>query len=114
MMDIDSALAAVRSAAKASGKPVYSRALRMLSKKVSQLVEVNVGKLDSLSSEGSVILVPGRVLGEGDVTKKLFVGAVAFTASAAQKIIAAGGEALLMKDFVAKFGEGKGVFLVGD
>jgi ribosomal protein L18E len=38
---------------------------------------------------------------------------VAFTASAAQKISSAGGEALLMKDFVAKFGEGKGVFLVG-
>lgn len=112
-MDIDSALAAVKTAAKASRKPVYKRAVKMLSKKNNQLVEVNVGKLDLVSSEDGILLVPGKVLGEGDVSKKLHVGAVAFTASAAQKISSAGGEALLMKDFVAKFGEGKGVFLVG-
>jgi large subunit ribosomal protein L18e len=113
MIDIDSALAAVKTAAKASRKPVYKKAVKLLSKKTNQLVEVNVGKLDLVSAEGSVLLVPGKVLGEGDVSKKLYVGAVAFTASAAQKISSAGGEALLMKDFVAKFGEGKGVFLIG-
>lgn len=113
MMDTESALAAVKSAAKASGKPVYKRAAKMLSKKNNQLVEVNVGKLDAVSSKGNVLLVPGKVLGEGDVSKKLYVGAVAFTASAIQKITSAGGEALLMKDFVVKFGESKGVFLVG-
>lgn len=112
-MDIDSALAAVKMAAKASRKPVYKRAVKMLSKKNNQLVEINVGKLDLVSSEDGILLVPGKVLGEGDVSKKLHVGAVAFTTSAAQKINSAGGEALLMKDFVAKFGAGKGVFLVG-
>jgi large subunit ribosomal protein L18e len=113
MMDIESAVAAVKSAAKASKKPVYKRALKMLSKKVNLLAEVNVGKLDTLSTDDGVLLVPGKVLGEGYVTKKMHVGAVAFTASAVQKINSAGGEALLMKDFVAKFGEGKGVALVG-
>jgi len=113
MMELDSAIAAVKSAAKASGKPIYKRALKMLSREANRLVKVNVGKLDSFPPDASVILVPGKVLGEGEVSRKLSVGAVAFTASAAQKITSAGGEALLIKDFVAKFGEGKGVLLVG-
>ncbi len=113
MMDIETALTAVKAAAKTSKRPVYKRAFKLLSKKVNQLAEVNVGKLDLVSSDGGVILVPGKVLGEGFVTKKMHVGAVAFTASAAQKIREAGGEALLMKDFVARFGEGKEVLLVG-
>jgi large subunit ribosomal protein L18e len=113
MIDLDSALAAAKAAARASKKPIYRRAVKMLSKKTSQLVEVNVGKLDTISAEGGVLLVPGKVLGEGEVSKELHVGAVAFTGSAAQKISSAGGEALLIKDFVAKYGEGKGVFLVG-
>ena len=113
MMDLDSALAAAKAAARSSKKPVYKRAVKMLSKKTAQLVEVNVGKLDMISSEGSLLLVPGKVLGEGDVSKELHVGAVAFTASAIQKISSAGGEALLIKDFVAKHGDGKGVFLIG-
>jgi large subunit ribosomal protein L18e len=113
MIDKDSALAAAKSAARSSRKPVYRQAVKMLSRKTNRLVEVNVGKLDNMSSEGSVLLVPGKVLGEGDVTKELHVGAVAYTTSAAQKISSAGGEALLLKDFVAKYGEGKGVLLVG-
>jgi large subunit ribosomal protein L18e len=113
MIDIDSALAAAKAAARSSKKPVYRRAVRMLSKRVNRLVEVNVGKLDAISAEGGILLVPGKVLGEGDVSKELHVGAVAFTGSAIQKISAAGGEALLIKDFVAKYEEGKGVLLVG-
>jgi large subunit ribosomal protein L18e len=113
LIDIDSALAAAKAAARSSHKPVYKRAVKMLSRRTNQLVEVNVGKLGSISTEEGLLLVPGKVLGDGEVDKKLHVGAVAFTASAIQKINSAGGEALLIKDFVAKYGEGKGVHLVG-
>ena len=113
MIDLESALNAAKSAAKSTKKPVFKRAVKMLSKKTNQLAKVNVGKLDSISPEGGVILVPGKVLGEGEVGKALHVGAVAYTSSAADKITSAGGEALLIKDFIVKYAEAKGVFLVG-
>jgi len=113
LIDLESALVAARAAARTSKKPVYRRAVKLLSKKTNQLVEVNVGKLEAISPEDGVLLVPGKVLGEGEVSKKLHVGAVAFSASAVQKIGSAGGEALQIKEFVAKYAEGKGVLLVG-
>jgi large subunit ribosomal protein L18e len=113
MLQVESALEAVKAAAKSSGKPVYRRALKVLSKPVNSLPELNVGKLDAVAPDGSAVLVPGKVLGEGAVTKKLSVGAVSFTRSAAAKIAGAGGEALLLKDFVVKHGDGKGVLLIG-
>ena len=113
MLDIESAVTAIKSAADASGRAVFKRALKMLKSTSSAFPEVNVGKLDLVSQEDSIVLVPGKVLGDGTVAKKLHVGALSFTPAAAKKITKAGGEALSLKAFVQKYGNGKGVLLIG-
>jgi large subunit ribosomal protein L18e len=77
------------------------------------MAAVNVGKLNRVASEGSLILVPGKVLGTGEVTKKLRVGALSFSAEGSRKIKEAGGEALRLTEFVKKYGKSGGVQVYG-
>jgi len=78
-----------------------------------RMAAVNVGKLDRLAEEDSLILVPGKVLGTGVVTKRLKVGAFSFSTEAARKINEAGGEALKLEEFVKKYGKTGGIRVIG-
>ena len=81
----------------------------------TQIFAVNVGDIDERFADGTVTLaelqgvglVPRKyskvkVLGEGEVTKKLLVKATAFSASAKEKIEKAGGTAELIPSKHAK------------
>ncbi len=47
---------------------------------------VNVFKIESLARDGETLIVPGKVLGEGDFTKKVTIAAFAFSDGARTKI----------------------------
>jgi len=51
-----------------------------------QQPEVNLYKLERLTKEGETVLIPGRVLGAGELTHKLNVIALSFSKTALQKI----------------------------
>ena len=58
---------------------------------------VNVGVLDQMAGpEGSIELSGMKVLGSGKVTRKLSVSAAGFSATAKDKIEAAGGQAVVV------------------
>ena len=58
---------------------------------------VNVGVLDQMAGpEGSIELSGMKVLGSGRVTRKLSVSAAGFSATAKDKIEAAGGQAVVV------------------
>jgi large subunit ribosomal protein L15 len=58
---------------------------------------INIGELDQIvGPENRVELFGLKVLGRGKVTRKLTVGAAAFSASAKSKIEAAGGEVVVL------------------
>ena len=92
--------------------PVWNASARMLGAPAGRRVEVNLGRLSRISKQGEPIFVPGKVLGFGTLDKKLTVGAFSFSAAARSKIVAAGGVALSVAQFLDKFPEGKGVKLV--
>jgi len=70
---------------------------------------VNVAKLDRLCKDGEVILVPGKVLSYGNITKKLTVSALAFSKVAAEKITKAGGKVLSINELVKENPKGSKV-----
>ena len=47
---------------------------------------VNLSRLDRFTSDNEVIVVPGKVLGTGDLNHKLTVAAFSFSESAKEKI----------------------------
>jgi large subunit ribosomal protein L18e len=78
-----------------------------------RMATVNVGKIDRLAGERSVFVVPGKVLGTGEVRKKLSVGAISFSEEARRKIQKAGGEALDIASFLKKYSKKEGIVVVG-
>jgi len=99
-------------AGKEGKAPVWSVASELLGRPASLKVEVNLGRISRMAKEGEAIFVPGKVLGSGLIDKKVTVGAFMFSASARNKILANGGEALSVDQFVKKFPDGSGVKLV--
>ncbi len=109
----DSTRIMLKRASKASGARIWLDASKHLSKSVSRKPEVNVGKISRLTGKDDVVLIPGKVLGGGGVSHRVIVGAYSFTRSAAEKITAAGGDALTMSEFLKRYSSGKDVKLIG-
>ncbi|HUI01670.1 MAG TPA: 50S ribosomal protein L18e [Nitrososphaerales archaeon] len=91
--------------------PIWKEAARYLASGTATWPEVNVGHLSRIG-DAAAVFVPGKVLGTGEVAKKLNVGAFSFSASAKSKIEAAGGKTFTVEEFVKKYPEGSGVALV--
>jgi len=98
--------------ARSDSKPaIWRDAARYLSSGTVTWPEVNVARLARVG-DASAVFVPGKVLGTGNLEKKLDVGAFSFSASARSKIERAGGKAYTVEAFVKKYPEGSGVALV--
>jgi large subunit ribosomal protein L18e len=75
--------------------------------------EVNVGQISRHSKEGSQVLVPGKVLGVGNIDHKVTVAAYSFSRDAAKKIQASGGTCLDISEFMKSQTSVKDVLLLG-
>ncbi|MEM0449388.1 MAG: 50S ribosomal protein L18e [Methanomassiliicoccales archaeon] len=75
--------------------------------------EVNLSKLERYANEGDIIVVPGKVLGAGTISKKLTVAAYKFSDSAAKKIEEAGGRKLTIPELMREAPSGRDVRIMG-
>ncbi len=55
---------------------------------------INVDKINDLSNDGDIIVVPGYVLGTGNIDKKVTVGALHFSKEASEKLARSGSSAM--------------------
>lgn len=74
---------------------------------------VNLSRINRYTKEGEIALVPGKVLGDGIIEKKIDIAAFIFSDSAKEKIKAAGGSALSISELFKKNPDAKGVRLIG-
>jgi large subunit ribosomal protein L18e len=94
-------------------KPIWKRVAEDLEKSRRNRRVVNLSRINRYSKEGEVVVVPGKVLGDGVLEKKLDIAAFQFSQSAIEKIKNAGGNAMTIKELLEKNPEGKGVKLLG-
>jgi large subunit ribosomal protein L18e len=69
--------------------------------------DANLSDLNKL--EGQVLVVAGKVLSQGEISKKIKVVALNFSEKAKEKLLKAGCEVVLLKDEIQKNKDGKGV-----
>ncbi len=93
--------------------PVWLAVGDMLEKRGSRRVEVNLSRIAKHTQSGSVVVVPGKVLGSGTINHKITLCAFTLSQNAAKKIIDAGGQIISMKEFVEKFPKGSKVTIIG-
>jgi len=99
-------------AGKKQKAPIWTDASHLLSGPASNRVEVNLGRISRIVEDGEAVFVPGKVLGNGVIVRKVTVGAFAFSDSAKSKIESSGGAALTIGEFLKKYPKGSGVKLV--
>lgn len=64
----------------------WNKAASILASPRRNKVAVNLDALDKISKEGDTLVVPGKVLGNGDVSKKLRIAALSFSQEALKKL----------------------------
>ncbi|UCD03375.1 MAG: 50S ribosomal protein L18e [Candidatus Aenigmatarchaeota archaeon] len=80
-------------------KPFWRALAKKLNRPRRKAYEVNLFSLERYAGKETVI-VPGYVLGTGDITKPVNVAALKFSAKAEEKIKKAGGKVMDVFDFV--------------
>jgi large subunit ribosomal protein L18e len=93
--------------------PLWCRVATDLSGPSRQLTTVNVGRLDALADQNAVLVVAGKVLASGNITKKVTVAAYQVSAGAKAKITACGGTVLSLVEMAKKEPKAKGCALIG-
>lgn len=92
---------------------LWSSVARNLSKPSRQRRIVNVSRLNHFTAEDEVVVVPGKVLGSGELKHKLTVAAWDFSKSARERIEQAKGTCLSIDELMKKSPEGKKIRIIG-
>ena len=103
----------LRRAAKTHEAPVWADVAEKLARSRHQVDPVNIGRLERLVDANALVVVPGKLLAGGELTKSLTVGAFHYSALARAKIHSAGGKALSIEELVKAHPDGSGVRLLG-
>jgi large subunit ribosomal protein L18e len=103
----------LRRASKKNKAPIWRALERELSRPRRNRREVNVGALADKTADGQVIVVPGKVLGSGEIGHKLTLCAITISESATKKINACGGKLVNLSNLVEQYPDGKGVRMIG-
>jgi large subunit ribosomal protein L18e len=65
------------------------------------------------TDDGQVVVVPGKILGSGEIGHKLTVCAVTISESAEKKITSSGGKLVSLSRLIELYPDGKGVRIIG-
>ena len=91
--------------------PVWRAVARGLNKPRRQGFEVRLFELEKAGE--NAVVVPGTVLGEGELTRPLQIAALRFSGRAREKIEKAGGKALTIRELAEQNPSGKGIRIMG-
>ncbi len=91
---------------------IYKAAALELSKVRKNRREVNIRKINELTKEGDVVMVPGKVLGEGLLDHKVEISAFSFTEDAKNKIKKSGSIAITLGEIIEKNPSGSNIKLI--
>ena len=91
---------ACRKVANSKGIGAYAKIADELSRSASQRAEVNLDKIEKLAKTGDVVVIPGKVLATGILSKKVSIVAFSASDSALDKIKASGSTFTKLQEYV--------------
>jgi large subunit ribosomal protein L18e len=99
--------------ARENDAPLWRDIAKRLSKPGARWAAVNLSRLERYASEGEVLIVPGKLLGSGEVSKPLKVAAFKASRTAKEKVEAAGGQVLTIRQLMDENPKGSGIRIMG-
>ncbi len=97
---------------KGKEKGIWKRTAELLALPRRRRVEVNLYKLSKYGDEKKVLLVPGKVLGSGNLDKKITVAAFSFSESAKKALKHTKSKIMDIEELVKENPEGKDVMII--
>jgi len=93
--------------------PIWRDIARRLEKPSRVWAEVNISRIAMHVKKGETLIVPGKLLGAGDIDYPVTVAAFKASKGAKAKIIAAGGTVVTIPQLVKENPKGTGVRIMG-
>ena len=103
----------LKTASRENDAPIWKSIAKKLEGPSRNWPIVNISKIDYNASKNSKVIIPGKIMGSGKLSKKVTVSAFSFTKSAVKKIESAGGSCMYYRDFIKKNPTGKDVMVIG-
>lgn len=92
--------------------PLWRSLAESLAGSSSRRAQVNISRIARYTKKGEVIAVPGKVLGAGRIAHPVTVAAFNFSKQATEKITAAKGKCVSIRDLINKFPKGTNIKII--
>jgi large subunit ribosomal protein L18e len=99
----------VKTIIEAKKKKKWAEIAEILSSPRINKICINLDKINEKVKEGEVIVIPGKVLSEGEISKKIKIVAFNFSEKAKEKILKNKGETLTILEEIKKNPEAKNI-----
>lgn len=93
--------------------PIWRDIARRLEKPSRVWAEVNISRISMHVGKGETLIVPGKLLGAGEIDRPVTIASVKTTRGAREKIIKAGGTVMTIPQLVKANPKGTGVRIMG-
>ncbi|MFO7967969.1 MAG: 50S ribosomal protein L18e [Archaeoglobaceae archaeon] len=80
--------------------PIWKDVAKKIANSRRNYAEVNISKIQKHSRDNEVLLVPGKVLGGGELSRVVSVAAMSFSETARRKIEGSGGKCLTIRELI--------------
>lgn len=105
-------LSYLRKKAREHNAPIWRRVAELIDRPKRRRVSVNLSKINRYTHNGDWVIVPGKVLGAGELDHPVNLAAVTFSEKAYKKAIASGSKIYKIKEFVELNPKGSGVKII--
>jgi len=95
------------------GVNIWKRIAVDLEKPTRKRRIVNLSSINRNTKENETIIVPGKVLGEGNISHKLTISAYQFSESAIEKLEKNGSKIIPLEELAKDKPNGKGIRIIG-
>ncbi len=89
--------------------PIWKDVARRLARSRKNWPGINVSRLEEHLEGGQMVIIPGKLLGGGELSKSFTVGAFSFSDKAREKVTGAGGICLTVEELLEKNPKGSNV-----
>ncbi|MGI0065722.1 MAG: 50S ribosomal protein L18e [Nitrosotalea sp.] len=103
----------LRGASKKNNAPIWERLADLALKPTRAKRTMNLGQLDKFVADNDVIVVPGKVLGTGNLSHKITLCSFSISTTGAKKVTQSGGKILDISEIIKNHPTGKGVKIIG-
>ncbi|PCN51134.1 50S ribosomal protein L18e [Candidatus Geothermarchaeota archaeon ex4572_27] len=102
----------LRKKARENDAPIWRRVAELLNRPRRKRIAVNISRINRHTEEGDWVVVPGKVLGSGEMDHKINIAAFKFSEKAYRKLVESGSRVMSIQQLVEEKPTGSGVKIV--